>query len=106
MKYYALINKLTTKPGHRSQVIDILVEAGSSFNDNPACILYLVNEDANNPNVLWVEDIWTSKEKHSLALASPELKSFIPTAMPLLENMPEQIEIVPVGGKKLPTGTT
>lgn len=99
---YALINRLVAKPGHRDEVRATLLESGELFRDNPACILYLVNEDAEDPNVLWVEDLWTSKEEHAAALAQPDLRPFIDRTIPLLERMPEQIEIVPVGGKGLP----
>ena len=99
--YYALINKLTAKPGKREEVIKNLIESGKPFQDNRACILYLVYEDAQDPNVIWVEDLWTSEEEHATALKQPELQPFIAQTIPLLEGMPEQIEVVPVGGKGL-----
>jgi quinol monooxygenase YgiN len=99
--YYALINKLTTKPGKRDEVIKVMLEAGKPFQDNPACILYLVYEDVKDPNIIWVEDLWTSKEEHTAALAQPEIRPFVAQAIPLLEGMPEQIEVAPVGGKGL-----
>jgi quinol monooxygenase YgiN len=99
--YYALINKLTAKPGRREEAIGNLIESGKPFQDNPACILYLVYEDAQDPNVIWVEDVWTSQEEHAIALKGPELQPFIAKTVPLLEGMPEQTEVVPVGGKGL-----
>jgi quinol monooxygenase YgiN len=99
--HYALINKLIAKPGKRDDVINVLLESGKNFSDNPACILYLVNKDARDPNVIWVEDLWTGKEEHDAALAEPYLRPLMAQAMLLLEGMPEQIEIVPVGGKGL-----
>ena len=99
--YYALINRLTAKPGKRDEVIKVLLEAGKPFQVNSACILYLVYEDVKNPNVIWVEDLWTSKEEHTTALASPEVRPFVAQAIPLLEGIPEQLEVAPVGGKGL-----
>jgi quinol monooxygenase YgiN len=99
--YYALINRLTTKPGKRDEVIKVLLEAGKPFQENVACILYLVYEDVKDPNVIWVEDLWTSKEEHTTALAKPEVRPFVAQAIPLLEGLPEQIEVAPVGGKGL-----
>jgi quinol monooxygenase YgiN len=99
--YYALINRLTTKPGQRDEVIKVLLEAGKPFQDTAACILYLVYEDVQDPNVIWVEDLWTSKEEHTAALAKPEVRPFVAQALPLLEGMPEQREVAPVGGKGL-----
>ncbi len=54
--------------------------------------------------MIWVVDIWTSGETHAEALKAPELRPFIEQATPLLEGMPEQMEVRPVGGKGLPEG--
>jgi quinol monooxygenase YgiN len=99
---YALFNKLTAKPGKRGQVIDILIESGELFDDNPACVLYLVSESADDPNLVWVVDLWTSQEAHAEALKAPELRPYVEKALPLLEGMPEQIEVRPVGGRGVP----
>jgi quinol monooxygenase YgiN len=97
--YYALLNKLTAKPGKRDEVMKILLEASKPFDDNPACMLYLVYKDVKDPNVIWVEDLWTNKDNHTATMTTPEVRSFVSQAIPLLEGMPEQIEIEPVGGK-------
>jgi quinol monooxygenase YgiN len=96
---YALLNKLTAKPGNRDELVAILLESGKLGESNPACILYIVSESVEDPNVVWVQDLWTSKEQHAASLKLPELRPFINQAMPLLEGPPEQIEIRPVGGK-------
>ena len=99
--HYALINKMTTKPGKRDEVLNILLEAGKPFDDNPACIFYLVYKDMKDPNIIWVEDLWTNKNDHAAAMSSPEMQSFITRCMPLLEGMPQQIPVEPAGGKGL-----
>lgn len=99
---YALLNKLTAKPGQRQQVVDILIEAGRLFDDNSDCFLSLVSESADDPNVIWVTDLWTTQKAHEEALQDPGLRPFVEKSLPLLEGMPEQIEIRPVGGKGLP----
>jgi len=92
---------MTIKPGKRDDVAAILLDSGKSFNSNSACLLYLVYEDRGNPNVIWVEDVWTDKNEHAAAMGTPEMRSQIMKCMPLLEGMPEQIELAPVGGKGL-----
>jgi quinol monooxygenase YgiN len=99
---YALLNKLTAKPGQRQSVVDILIESGKLFDDNPACHLYLVSESADDPKVIWVVDLWTTREAHEDALKNPELRPYVEKSLPLLEGMPDQIEIQPAGGKGLP----
>jgi quinol monooxygenase YgiN len=98
---HVLLNRLTARPGQRRRVVEILLESGKLFDDNPACLLYLVSEAADEPDVVWVVDLWTDQEAHAEALKAPELRPFVEQAMPLLEAMPEQIEVRPVGGKGL-----
>ena len=99
---FALFNRLSAKPGRRDRVVEILLESGKLFDDNPACRLYLVAESADDPNLIWVADLWTSEEEHAEALKVPEMRRF-EECMPLLEGMPEQIRVLPAGGK-LPGG--
>jgi quinol monooxygenase YgiN len=96
---FGLLNRLTAKPGQRERVVEILLESGKLFDDNPACRLYLVAESADDPDLIWVADLWTSEEEHAEALKAPEMQSFVEECMPLLEGMPEQIGVRPVGGK-------
>jgi quinol monooxygenase YgiN len=98
---HVLLNRVTAKPGQRQRVVEILVESGKLFDDNSACLLYLVSESTDDPNLLWVIDLWTNQQAHTEALKAPELRPFVELAMPLLEDMPEQIEVRPVGGKGL-----
>jgi quinol monooxygenase YgiN len=99
---HVLLNQLTAKPGQRGRVVEILLESGRLFNDNPACLLYLVAEAADDPDRIWVIDLWTSQQAHAEALQAPELRPFVEKATPLLEAMPTQIEVHPAGGKGLP----
>lgn len=96
---HALLNRLTARPGQRDRVIEILLESGKVFDDNPACLLYLVSESIDDPDVIWVTDLWTDEQEHAKALARPELRPYIEEAMSLLTGRPEQIKIRPVGGK-------
>jgi quinol monooxygenase YgiN len=99
---HVLLNRLTAKPGQRQRVVEILLESGKLFDDNPACLLYLVSESTDDPNLVWVIDLWTSEQAHAEALKAPELRPFVEQAMPLLEGMPEQLGVRPVGGRGLP----
>jgi quinol monooxygenase YgiN len=99
---HVLINQLTAKPGQRGRVVEILLESGRLFDDNPACLLYLVTEAADDPDRVWVIDLWTSGQAHAEALQAPELRPYVEQAMPLLEGMPTQIEVRAAGGKGLP----
>jgi quinol monooxygenase YgiN len=98
---YGLLNKLTAKPGKRDEVIGILLESGKLL-DDPDCLMYMVSEAVDDPNVIYVTDLWTSKERHQQVMKTPELRPFIERTVPLLEGMPEQTETKPVGGIGIP----
>jgi hypothetical protein len=44
-------------------------------------------------------DLWTNEDAHAEALENPELRPYIEECMPLLEGMPTQVKLRPVGGK-------
>ena len=100
---YALLNRLTAKPGQRQAVVQHLLESGRLFDDNAACLLYLVSEPTGSPDDIWVVDLWTTEEEHTRALQAPEMRPHIEATTPLLEGMPQQIEVLPRGGKS-PSG--
>jgi quinol monooxygenase YgiN len=96
---FALLNHLTTKPGKRDEVVQHLVESGRAFDDNAACLLYLVVSPPDEPTTIWVVDLWTTEEAHVEALRDPSLRPHIEATLPLLEGMPEQTPLEVEGGK-------
>jgi quinol monooxygenase YgiN len=96
---HALLNRLTTKPGQRDRVVEILLESGKPFDSNPDCLLYLVIESTEDPNLIWVVDLWSSEQAHVEALKAPELQPYIQESISLLHGMPEQINVRAAGGK-------
>ena len=99
---YTLLNRLTAKPGQRAAVVQHLLESGRVFDDNGACLMYLVTEPVDSPDDIWVIDMWTTEEEHTKALEAPEMQPHIAATMPLLERMPQQIEVLARGGKGPP----
>jgi quinol monooxygenase YgiN len=96
---YCLINKITTKPDKRDEVIRIMLESGKPFDTNDNCLLYMVSKDTQSENVIWVLDVWNSYEAHEEAMAKSDMRQFVKEAIPLLQHRPEQFIIQPVGGK-------
>lgn len=98
---HALINRLTAKSGQRDDVIEILLDSGRSFDENDDCLLYLVSEAADDPDLIYVVDLWTDEEAHTEALQAPAIRDRVGEAMAMLEGMPEQIGVRVRGGKGL-----
>ncbi|WP_344752787.1 putative quinol monooxygenase [Gryllotalpicola koreensis] len=98
-----LINKMTVKSGKRDEVTAVLIESAAAFESREECIMSLVTHDADDPDVIWVQDVWTDEGAHQAAMSTPSMQEFVRQAIPLLEGMPEQHRVYPTGGKT-PTG--
>ncbi|HET9311003.1 MAG TPA: antibiotic biosynthesis monooxygenase [Actinomycetota bacterium] len=101
---FMLINRLTATTGRRDEVVRNLIDAGKRFDDNAACLLYLVAESTDADDAIWVIDLWTSETDHAAALQDPELQPSIAATTPLLTGMPQQIRVNARGGKGVPDG--
>lgn len=66
---YGLIVKLTSAPGCRAELIEMM--GGENSNTIPGCLSFIVAEDAVDDNVLWITEVWASQEAHEVSLQSP-----------------------------------
>ncbi|SOB79365.1 Quinol monooxygenase YgiN [Sphingomonas guangdongensis] len=78
---YGLVGRITAKPGQRAALGQLLL-GGSA--DMPGCLAYLVAEDANNANLLWVTEAWESKAAHEASLQLPAVRDAIRQAVPIV----------------------
>ena len=95
---YGLIGKITAHPGHRDELIRILVVGVSQM---PGCLSYIVARDPADPNLIWITEAWESKAAHSASLALPAVRAAIRTARPLIADMSSVAETTPVDGHGL-----
>ncbi|SNX55652.1 quinol monooxygenase YgiN [Streptomyces sp. TLI_55] len=80
---YGYIGSMKAKPGHRAEVVAVLV-AGAEGLRKAGCHLYVVTESATDADTVWVSEVWESKEHHDTSLQLPEAKEAISKVMPLL----------------------
>lgn len=83
-----------------------LLQAGELLRDNPACLQWVVST-ADEPDVVWISAVWSSKEEHDRSMR-PEvmadaMRDLMVEARQLLSEdvMPQQTFVTPVGGKGL-----
>jgi len=99
MQYYGLIGNQTAKEGKGNQLAQLLIEASKVLEGFEGCIQYIIAQEVKNKDIIWVTEIWTSKEVHSASLQLPEIKSIIAEAMPFIEETSGLgAETIPVGG--------
>jgi quinol monooxygenase YgiN len=78
---YGLIGKIIAKPGQRAALIDALTSGSGSM---PGNLLYLVAEDAQAPETIWVTEVWDSAESHRASLQLPAVREAIRRGRPLI----------------------
>ena len=60
MSKVSLIAKITAKDGHRDAIRDVFAGQGmANAAAEPGTEVYALNEDANDPNVLWFYEVYT-----------------------------------------------
>ena len=103
MEKYGLHGKLKAKPGKSDELAAILLEGFEQGNTLPGCHLYVVAKDTENPDHIWVTEVWDNKEAHADSLKLESVRAQITRAMPLLDGMPEKGTVTRVlGGLGLP----
>jgi quinol monooxygenase YgiN len=94
---YGYLGTMRTKPGRRAEVVRILL-GGQDGLRAAGCELYLVGTSEQDPDLVWVQEVWLSKAHHDASLELPETKAAISAAMPSLTGEFTGQEIDVVGG--------
>jgi quinol monooxygenase YgiN len=100
MSRFGLFGKISTHPGQRDALVDILLQAAASLRDDHECELYIVSTSPTEPDVIYVTEAWSSRAAHEASLAKDGVRVLIQRGMPLIAGG-ERTELVPVGGKGL-----
>ncbi len=69
------------------------------------CDLYVVATSPSDPDLIWVFEVWPSKEHHHASLELPETRAAIAAARPLLTGELTGQELDIAGGVGLPGPT-
>jgi quinol monooxygenase YgiN/mannose-6-phosphate isomerase-like protein (cupin superfamily) len=93
--------KFTAQPGRGDDLAERLLQAADSLRDTPGCELYVINRVADQPDVVWVTELWLSQDALEASLeqlATDEGRAQIAALQALLEAPPERIDVEPAGG--------
>lgn len=95
---YGLIGKMTATPGNRDELAAALLDG---LNDMPGCLSYIVAEDPEDADALWITEVWDSAESHQASLALPQVQAAITRARPVIAGFSDRHETRPIGGMGL-----
>ena len=99
---YGLFGKIKTHPGKREEMIGHLLNGAGMMDDLEGCYSYIINAASDDPDGIWVFEVWRSQEDHQASLQHEAVKSIIAAARPLIAAMTDRVEFEPLGGKGLP----
>jgi quinol monooxygenase YgiN len=103
MHRYGLCGKLAAVSGKRDRVTSIMKRASESVAKLEGCLLYIVFEDLQDKDALWITEIWTSKAAHDMSLQNESVKAAIAEAMPCLNTVAmSRAELLPLFGVGMP----
>ena len=94
-----MYGKVLAQPGRRDALLEVVFEAAEALGDVPECELYIVNIAPDEPDAIWVTELWASEEAHGRSLVRDDVRALIQRGRPLIAGMGEQVRLTPVGGK-------
>ena len=89
---------ITAQAGKTEELAGLLLEGADALQGNPDCDAYLIQVSVNEPDKIYISEVWATEQAHKASLADPAVRAVIARAMPLIA----AIEAKPtkqVGGK-------
>lgn len=80
---YANVGTLGSVPGQRDRLVEILTRRSSDL-EQAGCLLYEVGVNDEQPDTVFVAELWTSAAAHQASLELDSVQQAIHEARPLL----------------------
>ena len=96
--------KMTAHPGRGAELADLLLQVTEHLRDFPGCEIYLIAQDAKDPDTVRVIEAWQDEEaaQQALTASSPATGPTPADVMTLLAAPPERTDLDLRGGIGLP----
>ncbi|CAG7650813.1 putative quinol monooxygenase [Paenibacillus allorhizosphaerae] len=98
MRKFAMYGKFKAHPGKGEALAEILLEAAEQCKSVEGCDLYIINVSEDDPDTIWVTELWNDLEAHDASLRNEDAIAMIQRAKPLIAGV-EPIKLKPLGGK-------
>lgn len=97
MVSFGMHGRLVAHPGRREELVEVLMEGTEHLSRVDGCELYVINRDVDEPNTIWVIELWRDEAAHRASLDIPEIRAVIERGMPLIAGF-DGVKLEPVGG--------
>jgi quinol monooxygenase YgiN len=99
---FGLVGKIEAQPGQGDALAEHLLEAARLLEPVEECELYVVSRAPDEPDAVWVSEVWASRDAHAASLQLESVRELIVRARPLIAGGSERFELLPIGGKGIP----
>ena len=93
---------MVAQPGKGSVLAGMLLRVAEELRASPGCELYVVNLSTDEPDTVWVTEIWADEASSDRALSGELGDVGIGEVVELLAGPPDLVELTPLGGPGLP----
>jgi len=96
MNKFVMYGKLTAHPGKRDELASMMLES-DTMKGMDGCLLYILNESEDEPDAIWIVEVWTDAEAHANSLKNENVQALIQRCRPLIANA-GPVPLRPLGG--------
>lgn len=93
--------RMVAQPGQGAALAEILLDVADHLREAPGCELYVINRAADEPDTVWVTEVWTDAAASDQALSGDLGQAGIGKVLDLLAGPPELVDLRPLGGAGL-----
>lgn len=93
--------RMVARAGQGPVLADKLLTVAEELRTASGCELYVINLSADEPDAVWVTEVWSDREASDRALSQELGEVGIDEVMALLAGPPELVELTPLGGPGL-----
>lgn len=99
MNRYSVYGSLTAVPGKGSELEGYLLEAAEGMKHVEGNYCYIVGVNDEEPDAVYVFEIWENKEAHEASLELDVFRQLIGKARPIIAGMQDYPNLRIIGGK-------
>ncbi|WP_369141885.1 putative quinol monooxygenase [Streptomyces sp. R44] len=95
---------MTAHPGKGGELAAVLLRVAERLYGFPGCEIYLISQDAGNPDTVYVTEVWQDEASAQAALAAPSRADGPDPAdvLALLSSPPHRTDLTVLGGVGTP----
>lgn len=84
MAQFGMVGKLVAHQGRRSELVDLLMAATRALQGADGCELYMVSQDRDDLDTIWVFEAWRDEAAHRASLDMAAVRGVIERGLPLI----------------------